>query len=273
MPVELQPYADPVHQPFEFGDGAASALLIHGFPGTPAEMRPIGQMLGENGWRAQGILLPGFGEDIVKLGHRGREDWLSEAESAWLDIKRSSHPTILIGYSMGAAVALNIISAHPPDLLILIAPFWRLPGFLPRLAPVAKIFIPDIYPFRNADFSDPNLRDQFNPILPGVDLDDPEVQETIRTEFRLSVRVIDEILNLGKKAYQHANQVQIPTLVIQGNKDPLVRPSETIKLVKRIGSKRVDYHELDGDHDLIQDGSINRTKVNELILREVNRLR
>jgi alpha-beta hydrolase superfamily lysophospholipase len=174
---------------------------------------------------------------------------------------------------MGAAVALNIISAHPPDLLILIAPFWRLPGFLPRLAPVAKIFIPDIYPFRNADSSDPNLRDQFNPILPGVDLDDPEVQETIRTEFRLSVRVIDEILNLGKKAYQHANQVQIPTLVIQGNNDPLVRPSETIKLVKRIGSKRVDYHELDGDHDLIQDGSINRTKVNELILREVNRLR
>jgi alpha-beta hydrolase superfamily lysophospholipase len=67
--------------------------------------------------------------------------------------------------------------------------------------------------------------------------------------------------------------VQIPTLVIQGKKDPLVRPSETIKLVKRIGSKRVDYHELDGDHDLIQDGSINRTKVNELILREVNRLR
>lgn len=272
MSVELQPYADPVHQPFDIGDGPASALLIHGFPGTPAEMRSIGQMLGENGWRARGILLPGFGEDIVNLERRGREDWLGEAESAWLDLRETSHPKILIGYSMGAAVALNLISANPPDLLILIAPFWRLPGFLPRLASVAKLFIPNFYPFRNADFSDPNLREQFNLIIPGVDLDDPEVQDTIRTEFRLSVRVIDEILNLGKKAYRHANQVNIPTLVIQGNKDSLVLPSETIKLIQRIGTKSVDYHELDGGHDLMQDGSVNQTKVNDLILQKASSL-
>ena len=272
MPVELQPYADPMHQPFDIGDGPASALLIHGFPGTPAEMRSIGQMLGENGWRAQGILLPGFGEDIVNLERRGIKDWLDEAESAWLDLRLTSQQTILIGYSMGAAVALNLISAHPPDLLILIAPFWRLPGFLPRLAPVAKHFIPNFYPFKNADFSDPNLREQFNLIIPGIDLDDSEVQDAIRTEFRLSVRVIDEILKLGKKAYEHANQVKTPTLVIQGNKDLLVLPSETSKLVDRIGTTMVDYYELDGGHDLIQDGSLNRTRVNDLILHKVNSL-
>lgn len=273
MPIELQPYADPVHQPFDIGDGPGSALLIHGFPGTPAEMRSIGQMLGKNGWRARGILLPGFGEDINNLASRGRGDWLGEAESAWLDLSETSHPKILIGYSMGATVALNLISAHPPDLLILIAPFWRLPGFLPRLTPVAKHFIPNFYPFKNANFSDPNLREQFNLIIPGVDLDDPEVQDAIRTEFRLSVSVIDEILKMGKKAYEHANQIRVRTLIIQGSKDPLVQPSDTLKLVQRIGTEHVDYHELDGGHDLIQDGSVNCNKVNELIFHKASKLR
>lgn len=273
MTVELHPYTNPDHQPFDLGDGAATSLLIHGFPGTPAEMRPIGRMLCENGWRAQGILLPGFGPDIVNLDNRGRKDWLSAAETAWLNLKEPSHPTVLIGYSMGAAVALNLIATHPPDLLILISPFWRFPGFLPRLVPAAKWLIPQIHPFKNADFTNPKLRDQFEKIIPGANLDDPEVQDTIRTEFRIPLKTVDEILRLGKEAYQHANMIDVPTLIIQGKNDTLVRPSETIKLAQRIGANWVSYHELDGGHDLIQNGSVNQTRVNELIIQQVTKLR
>jgi carboxylesterase len=273
MTVELHPYANPEHQPFEFGDGAATSLLIHGFPGTPAEMRSIGQALSEIGWRARGVLLPGFGPDIINLYRRGRKDWLSAAKSAWLNIREPSHPAVLIGYSMGAAVALNLIAAQPPDLLVLISPFWRLPGLLSRLVPVAKWLMPEIFPFKKADFTDPKLRDQFQRIIPDVDLDDPQVQDMIRTEFRLPLQTIDEILQLGKEAYQHAEQVDMPTLVIQGKNDSLVRPSDTIKLVQRLGINCVDYHELDGGHDLIQNGSVNRSRVNDLIIQQVTGLR
>lgn len=273
MSVNLHPYSAPEHQPFEFGDGEATSLLIHGFPGTPAEMRSIGQALSENGWRARGILLPGFGSDITNMDHRGRRDWLRAAKSAWLELRQPSHPAVIIGYSMGAAVALNLTVTHPPDLLVLISPFWRLTGFLPRLVPVAKWIMPEIYPFKKADFTNPNLREQFDQIIPGVNLDDPEVQDTIRTEFKLPLRAIDEILRLGKEAYKHAKFLDIPTLVIQGKNDPLVRPGETIKLVQRMGTKHIDYHELNGGHDIIQNGSVNRSKVNKLIIQKLTGLR
>jgi len=44
-PESLLPYNTPEHQPFTLGDGSAVALLIHGFPGTPAEVRPLAEAL------------------------------------------------------------------------------------------------------------------------------------------------------------------------------------------------------------------------------------
>ena len=38
---DWQPYSGPEHQRFQLGEGANGALLIHGFPGTPAEMRTL----------------------------------------------------------------------------------------------------------------------------------------------------------------------------------------------------------------------------------------
>jgi pimeloyl-ACP methyl ester carboxylesterase len=36
--------------------------------------------------------------------------------------------TVLIGYSMTAALALRVAVRRPPDRLILVAPLWRLAG-------------------------------------------------------------------------------------------------------------------------------------------------
>ncbi len=49
------------HQPFHWVAGPPAALLVHGFPGTPAELRPLGQALYEAGWTVSAPLLPGFG--------------------------------------------------------------------------------------------------------------------------------------------------------------------------------------------------------------------
>jgi len=70
---ELNPFSDPSHRPFflstnhQPSNSRPGALLIHGFPGTPAEMRPLGTWLHDQGWAAKGILLPGFGPDIFSL--------------------------------------------------------------------------------------------------------------------------------------------------------------------------------------------------------------
>ena len=55
----------------------AIALLLHGFPGTPAELRPLGQALAFAGVRAQAPLLPGFGPAMQRLGDVGAREWLA----------------------------------------------------------------------------------------------------------------------------------------------------------------------------------------------------
>jgi carboxylesterase len=264
---DLKPYQSPEHQPFQLGEGPGGALLIHGFPGTPAEVRGIGQALAEDGWHARGPLLPGFGPDIINLAKKGREDWLQAVTIGWEALRADHDPCVLIGFSMGAALALQLAERLPPPAkLVLIAPFWGLPGFLPRLVPVLKLVMPVVRPFKDANFSDLEVRAGFERLMPGIDLDNLEVQAYVREEIRLPLAVIDEVLRLGGEAYRRSNSVAIPTLVIQGRDDQMVRPDLTHRLVRRMGGADVTYREIAGDHELIHEHSEQKTIVTGLIL-------
>jgi carboxylesterase len=260
----LQPYSGPEHQPFQLGDGPNGALLIHGFPGTPAEMRGIGGVLAENGWHAHGPLLPGFGPDIVNLSERRRQDWLSVMQAEWEALHSSHQACALIGYSMGGALALHLAERLPPDKLVLIAPFWRLPGLLPRLVPIFKLVMPEMRPFKDADFDDAEVRAGFERLMPEVDLKHPEVQTYLREEVTLPLSVVHEVFRLGAEARRLARSVAVPTLVIQGRDDHMVRPDLTQMLVERLGSEAVTYQEIAGGHELIHEYSEQKTLVAEL---------
>lgn len=266
MPLELLPYSGPEHQPFEIGEGqAGGALLIHGFPGSPAEVRRIGELLAKHGWRAHGILLPGFGVDIPNLNLRGRADWVSAAQAAWDALRLAYQPAVLLGYSMGGALALNL-SSGPQDRLVLAAPFWRLPGVIPFLLPLIRRVKPNLRPFKKANFGDPRLREQFDRIIPGVDLDDPQVRQAIREEFVLPLRAMEEVIRMGRQAYRRAPKLPAHALVLQGVQDALVRPSETRRLVRRLPAGRTAYRELDAGHELLSGDGELEAQVSRLIL-------
>jgi esterase/lipase len=53
------------HQPSPLAEGQPAALLVHGFPGTLAEMKPLDQLLNLAGWTIKGLLFPGFGSQLA----------------------------------------------------------------------------------------------------------------------------------------------------------------------------------------------------------------
>lgn len=263
MPVDLTPFAGPEHRPFTLPPLAAQpapgasaeapgALLIHGFPGTPAEMRPLGEALSAAGWHAHGLLLPGFGPQIPDLDHCSNHHWLEAAAEAWQTLAQAARPTAIIGYSMGAALALKLAAQVQPERLVLIAPFWRANSLLATLVPIVQLLRIRLYPFKKADFSNPQLRQQFNLIIPDADLDNPEVQFTIREQFSIPVNALDEILRLGRAGYRAAKKLALPALIIQGDKDPIVTPNNTQKLARALQRGAVQLHEIPGSHDLLQ---------------------
>ena len=262
----LDAFADPVHQPFFLGGGGAAALLVHGFPGTPAEMRPLAEALHKEGWSVQGVLLPGFGSQLAEILERGYADWLEAVQQALQTLKRKYSPVLLIGYSLGGALALSAAVQDEPDGLVLLSPFWRLGTPLQRLiGRLLRPILPRYFrPLQKADFNDPELQRSLQNFFPDIDINDPEVQGWLRS-LQVPISVIDQISKTGKQGYRSARSVDMPILVIQGAEDQLVRPEQTQMLAQRLTAPRLcsgpegshggitRYLEIPGGHNIIDE--------------------
>jgi carboxylesterase len=238
------------HADFLIERGAPAALLIHGFPGTPAEMRPLATTLNAAGWTTRGLLLPGFGPQIDSLFQRHPQEWIAAAAEALSALRVNHHPVVLIGYSMGAAISIHTAARLNPDRLILLAPFWKLgTRGQQTIFKLTKPVVRHLKPLQRANFSDPRLRRFLSEFLQDADLDDPDVQHLIR-QTKVPVDLFEHIQVLGQQAYALAAQIDRPTLILQGRRDPAVKPALTRQLAGRFTGP-IEYTEIDAQHHLI----------------------
>jgi carboxylesterase len=260
-----KPYNGDEHESFLWQAGDHAALLVHGFPGTPAEMRPLGTVLRDAGWTVHGLMLPGLGADIANLEKRSFEDWSEAASKAMEDLKQKHSLVILVGYSMGAAVALHTAMEQPPAGLILLAPFWSFgAGWMRILLPVVKLLFPRVKPLKHVNFSTTAVRHGLQRMFKNIDLDNPRIQEALR-KISVSLSPIAQVRKLGLSAFDRASKIDIPTLVIQGSQDKMVRPLSTARLIKRLPNI-IQYQEVNAGHDLIELDSGAWTQVKDCLL-------
>lgn len=248
--LQLRAYQSPEHAAFEWRRGPHAVLLVHGFPGTPAEMRPVGRVFADAGWSVHGLLLPGFGAEFPTLGDKQHPDWDAAIDAALADLRERYARIVIAGNSLGGALALRAAAANPVAGVVLFAPFWRVDSWLEGLLPLAAHAFPHIRPFARADFADSRLRTELRHFLPDADLDDPAVQAGIR-QLTLPTRALDQVRRAGKVGYVAASAVTAPVLIFQGRRDPLVRPRLTQRLAQRLPNL-AGYLEIDGEHDLVR---------------------
>ncbi|MGQ9491556.1 MAG: alpha/beta hydrolase [Anaerolineae bacterium] len=261
----LDVFAGPEHAPFRLSgsqslnggeshnpDGAApAALLVHGFGGTPAEMRGLAEALHREGWTVEVLLLPGFGADIATLTGRRYQEWLDAVAVAAQRLQDAGQrPLLLVGYSMGATLALALAPAIRPEGVVVLAPFWWEEKPWTRVVEFfVRPFLPiGFRPLHKADFGDPKLRQGIVKFMPGLNLDDPATQATLR-DFRVPLGLIDQVRALSRRMLAALPQVGAPMLVVQGTRDSVVRTGQTQKLLRRLKSD-VRYVEVEAEHDL-----------------------
>jgi carboxylesterase len=265
-------YQGDEHDPFALQGGKPAALLVHGFLGTPAEVRPLAESLHRAGWTVQGVLLPGFGPDIETLPERTYEEWLATVERALEALRREHSPVLLIGYSMGGALSVVAAARHPPDALVLLAPFVHLISpLLGTLWVLFRPFLPRyICPLKGSDLTNPHLRASLADVMPDLDLDDDEVQRAI-CQTALPVSILFQLRESGLQALRSARAVSVPTLILQGTRDDVAKPRFTRRLARRLAHK-AGYVEVDAGHRLVYPSEPGWPRVEREVLDWANSL-
>lgn len=245
------PFSGSEHHAFTLNGKKGAVLLVHGFPGTPAELRPLGNALHAAGWTVHAPLLPGFGANIEEIFEHSHSEWIASISTALCELQRDHQPVLLLGHSMGGGIAINAAAQCQPDALMLLAPFWKLPLDIPALDllwPILRIVVQNTKPFKSLDFNKPEIREGVHNFAPGLDVDDPQVQAEIR-KLVIPTQIFDELRGVGVDAYKNAPQVHMPTLVLQGDVDPVVLPHNTRALIQRLAGP-LSYQEIPAEHEL-----------------------
>lgn len=231
--------------PFELGQGEDACLLLHGFTGSPWDMRPLGEALAARGLHVLAPLLPGHGTHPEALLYVSHRDWMRAAAQALFSLR--SHRNIFVtGLSMGALLSLHLATLYPAWIqgLVLVAPalhfkgphMWLLKrlrhhGLLERIKPwVAK---------SGTDVSDPAVLAEA-PVLPAF----PSAS-------------LQDLWHLQDMALQALPQVRCPTLVAVAEQDHVVDPAAgrwaaralTASPQVRLLSLRRGYHLVPRDVD------------------------
>jgi carboxylesterase len=266
-------FQGPEHQSYLLPGGEPAALLLHGFPGTPAETRALGEALHAAGWTVQGLLLPGFGPEIDRLGEYRYGDWVQAAVRALRNLQARHRPTLLAGFSMGAAVATVAAANAQPDGLALLAPFSGAVGPIGAVMPVLRRLVRTIKPFHlfRPDFSDPQVRKGLATFLPGVDLDDPAVQRSL-LEMTIPLSIIDEVRLAGEASRLAAGSVRAATLIVQGAGDRVVLPRTSRQLVYAF-TPPARYVEAAAEHDLLDTNSAAWPQIKDAVVGFAGQLR
>ena len=127
---------------FLLDGGPIGALLIHGFTGSPPEMRSVGDYLNARGLTVSAPLLPGHGTDMDDMNRRRWSEWAASVEQALSDLQSRCSTVFVGGLSMGALLTLHL-GAHHPEIagLMTYSPAVLVASKLIYLTPVLKYLI------------------------------------------------------------------------------------------------------------------------------------
>ncbi len=90
-------------------DGASTAvLLVHGFTGSPASMKPWAHFLADAGYSVSVPRLPGHGTKWQDMNLTRWQDWYDTVERAFEKLAASHAHVFVMGLSMGGTLTLTL---------------------------------------------------------------------------------------------------------------------------------------------------------------------
>lgn len=200
-------------------------LLIHGFTGSPADLRPLAAYLNKDGdgFPVCGILLPGHGTKMEDMMHCNWKSWVVSATIELRRLLESYQKVSVIGFSMGGDIALCLASKFAVNRIVTISTPILIKNKLNYIAEFLSIFRKYTYwkivsPLHN------------------------ELCFNYETGYKgMPVRSIAQLRKLTIAAFNRLHRIKQPILIVQPLKDKVVNLKSPYLIFDNIKS---EYKEL-----------------------------
>ena len=212
-------FTDERCQPFCLAGGEHGVLLLHGFTGSAAHMRPLGERLHAQGFTVQAVNLPGHAAAMEALAETAWDDWLDAVKEAFLEMERTCTRVSVAGLSMGGCLALLLAEQMQPAAIAPISapmgtqlPLW--------LATLTRPIFPTIW-WKSRDGNPVPLVNEYDYGYPG---------------FRNGcARHLDRLIKMARR---NLHAVTCPVLVVQSHADETIIPQSAEIILNGISSEQ-----------------------------------
>ena len=227
------------------GESGIGVLLLHGFTGSPASMRPWAHYLQERGYSVRVPRIPGHATRWQDLNKTKWQSWPERAEQDLEELLSKNKHVFIFGLSMGGANTLFVAGKHSANLagIVLVNPMIHIPDPTIKFIDLIKYITP-----KRASVGDDIKK-------PGI------------TEWgydALPMKGVAQLHRFLKKTRANLANVTCPVLLFHSVEDHVLPVSNTEIVMAEIGSKdkrRIEltnsYHvaTLDYDDSLIFENS------------------
>ena len=133
-------------EPFAFGDGGGpGVLLLHGFTGSPFEVRNLGKMLCDHGFPSLGPVLPGHATSASDLARTTAADYFEMAERSFAEARERFTRVYLAGLSLGGLLSLHVNTKHDVSGIICLSTPVFLDPLVAGALPMLSRWMPDMH--------------------------------------------------------------------------------------------------------------------------------
>lgn len=212
-------------------DGATGVgvLLLHGFTGSPASMRPWAHFLQELGHSVRVPRIPGHATRWQDLNKTKWQSWPKRAEEDLLDLLSKNKSVFIFGLSMGGANTLHLAANYSEKLkgIALVNPMIHIPDPTIKFIDIIKFITP----------KRPSVGDDIK--KPGV------------TEWgydALPMKGVAQLHRFLKATRSMLSKVMCPVLLFHSVEDHVLPVSNTEIIMNELGTKDKTRFELSNSY-------------------------
>jgi len=192
-------------------------LLIHGFTGSPAEMKLLGEYLHEQKkFTVYAPLLAGHGTTPEDMVTTGKEDWWQSVDDAYAFLQKKGYKKIVaIGLSMGGILALKLAMEQ-------------------KLVSVISLAAPIIVHDKRIGWS---RWLKYVIAYQKKRKKEDHIEEYLASYDRTPIRCVESLHSLMKEVEARLSDVKTPIMIMQGKRDETVDPESANYIYNHVSSK------------------------------------